>query len=150
MSVLCQSLPINFPCIHYIFQFSQFGRVVRKIKVLVVDDEQHYIDELRSILAPLPLFDNVIGFTDSISALLQLEKIKPDLLITDILMSGMNGLELAQKVKCNHPAVKILFMEENIEYAVNAFDLGVDGFLSKPLSNEQVCETLYRIWKPSP
>ncbi len=72
-----------------------------------------------------------------------------DLLITDINMPNMNGLELSEEVLRINEAQSIIFLtafNEN-EYLSKAIELGVDGFLTKPLNSKQFQRVLYKVTK---
>ncbi len=73
------------------------------------------------------------------------EELDPDVLITDVLMPGMSGLELVRKIRSIKPDLSIILMSDNPSYAVNGYELGVSGFLLKPLVKSKVHETLNRL-----
>ena len=62
-----------------------------------------------------------------------LEQVSPDLIILDIAMPNLNGIEAAKRIRVSHPQVKILFlsMHKNPAYAQQAQKLGVAGYLLK-------------------
>ena len=74
---------------------------------------------------------------------------KPDILITDIRMPFMDGLELAEMVKQVIPDIKIMFFSgyDDFEYAKRAIKLGAFDYLLKPVSSTQLLEALERMGK---
>lgn len=114
-------------------------------RIMLVDDEQHFIEEIQEILSAEMPCKILASCFNGISALKTLEELEPDVLITDVLMPGMSGLELAKKMKAIKPDLPIILMSDNPSYAVNGYDIGVFGFLLKPLVKDKVLEMLHRL-----
>lgn len=112
---------------------------------MLVDDESHVIDELEDIIREEFPFKVLANCINGISALNAVEDVDPDVLITDVLMPGMSGLELTKKDKSIKPDLPIILMSDNPSYAVNGFELGVSGFLLKPLAKDKVHDALSRL-----
>ena len=76
-----------------------------------------------------------------------IRKEKPDILITDIRMPFMDGLELSRLVKKELPQIKILILSgyNEFEYAKEAINLGVTDYLLKPISSDQLLEAIRRV-----
>ena len=76
-----------------------------------------------------------------------LEQIIPDLVILDISMPRMGGLEAAKRIKSSHPQVKILFlsMHKNPEYVQQAKKLGMAGYLLKEEMDEALLRAINQI-----
>lgn len=115
--------------------------------IMLVDDELHYIDELNEIIKEEPSFQILGNCRNGITALKAVKELNPDVLITDVLMPGMSGLELARKTRNLNPHLSVILMSDNPSYAVNGFELGASGFLLKPLVWNKVRETLNRLSK---
>jgi len=101
-------------------------------KVLLVDDNPMFLAAVRQFLDLLPGIDILGQAHDGKSALALLRQTEVDLLLLDIAMPGMNGLELARAVG-QFPAVPqmvFLSMHDNHEYRAAAQELGA-GFVSK-------------------
>ena len=82
-------------------------------------------------------------------ALSALRDIKPDILITDIKMPFMNGLELSRIVKRDQPWIKIIILSghDEFEYAKQAISIGVEEYLLKPISSTDMLATLDKVAK---
>lgn len=80
-------------------------------------------------------------------ALPLIEQLRPDILITDIKMPFMNGLELIEIVRKRFPAVKIIILSgyEEFEYARTALRLGVEEYCLKPVSSSDITQLLKRV-----
>lgn len=84
---------------------------------------------------------------NGIEALEQLENQKVDLIITDIEMPLMNGIDFIKKVneRKRKPATVILTAYAEFEYAKTAIEYGVVGYILKPIIESQICETLRQV-----
>ncbi|MDD2321175.1 MAG: response regulator, partial [Geobacteraceae bacterium] len=107
-------------------------------KILVVDDE----DSIRTSLAGI-LEDEgfrVMFANDGVTALDVVKKELPDLVLLDIWMPRMDGIETLQKLKELHPALLVIMMSGHgtIETAVKSTKMGAYDFIEKPLSLEKL------------
>ena len=111
------------------------------IKMLVVDDE-FFIR--RGIIDSIPWADYQIEIcgeaTNGEDALAKLYTLKPDIILTDIRMSPMNGLEFIDTVRKTHSHIKIIILSgyDEFEYARKAISLGVSEYLLKPVGAEEL------------
>lgn len=112
------------------------------MKIMIVDDEPVYIDIIREFIKEVFPISIIKDCCNSKDALGSIDLFEPDLLISDIIMPGTNGLALSRKVKQTKPELPIVLMSSNIEFAVDCFDIGVNGFLLKPLVKSKVLSTL--------
>lgn len=116
--------------------------------LMVCDDEQIMIESVRHIVETE--FDNIRIIETARSGREAIEKtltIKPDIILTDIRMPGINGLDAVKEIKKVHSDVKIVVVSvyEFFEYAKQAVELGVSEYLIKPVKKERLVETLQRI-----
>lgn len=79
-----------------------------KITIVVVDDHQIFLDGMIAILNAQKNFKLLFTETSPVNALLKLNNLLPDIIITDISMPDMNGVEFIKKVKKKFPQIKIL------------------------------------------
>lgn len=119
------------------------------MKILIVDDEIKIAQGIKRILlANLSFCVSVKCVSDAEEALETAEVFRPDLLITDIRMPRMNGLELIDKTKaekwCTH--FVILSGYENFKYAQIAIRKGVTDYLTKPVEKEYLCSICEKIY----
>lgn len=117
-------------------------------KLLIVDDEKVVRDRVVSLLDWETAGFEVIGSCENgLEAMEILEKDCPDLIMTDIRMPFMDGLELAGFVQRNYPMVKLVFLTgfDDFNYARKAIDLSVMDYLLKPITADELSESLKRI-----
>ncbi len=107
-------------------------------QILVVDDEERIRQSLNGILKDEGY--EVVGSKDGAQALKQLESDPPDLVLLDIWMPGMDGMEVLERMKGQVPNLPVIMISGhgNIELAVKAVKLGAYDFIEKPLSLEKV------------
>ncbi|WP_245996186.1 response regulator [Paenibacillus taihuensis] len=118
------------------------------MKVFVVDDEERQRKSVIKHVEWSQYHMCVIGESeDAQQALEMAEQAPPDLLITDIRMLGMDGLELSARMRKINPRMRIIMVTgyEEFEYAKSALDIGVDAFLVKPILFEELNAILERI-----
>ena len=92
---------------------------------------------------------SVFEFTDGLAALEHLKENKADLLITDLRMEPMNGIELLEKVKTNNPLIEALLVSAygTVDDAVKAMQLGAVDFLTKPFSTDELRARVDKIFQ---
>jgi len=105
--------------------------------ILIVDDEKRICSSLTGIFEDEGY--NVRAVQDGQMALQALEQELPDLMMLDLWMPGMDGLQVLEAVKQRYPALSVIVISGhgNIETAVKAAKLGAYDFLEKPLSLEK-------------
>jgi DNA-binding NarL/FixJ family response regulator len=100
-------------------------------RALLADDHTMLVEAFRKLLEP---HCEIVGSVSDGRALLELaEKLKPDIIVLDISMPFLNGLEAARQLKMKMPLVKLVFltMNEDPELAVEAMREGASGYLLK-------------------
>ena len=118
------------------------------IKVFLVEDEMLIREGIKnSIQWEKEGYEFVGEASDGELALPMILKEKPDILITDIRMPFMTGLELSRLVKQELPWTKILIISgyDDFEYAKEAIRVGVTEYLLKPISSVKLLETLQSV-----
>lgn len=107
---------------------------MKKPKLLFVDDEEMILDDLEEICGFLDRYE-FFSASSGQEALDILRKQKIDLVITDIKMPGMSGLELAGIISKNYPSVKILFMTAVTDLIPFAKNINAIDVIEKPIQS---------------
>lgn len=109
------------------------------MKILVVDDEHILRTRLKSVLeqSGLPL-SAVFTAENALNAIECIEKEQPQIVITDIRMPIMSGLELATHIHTHYPQIKVILVTgySDFEYARTAIQNNVFEYLLKPIDSE--------------
>ena len=113
-----------------------------KPRILVIDDESAIRDSLKMILE----YDGyeVQGAATGQDGLVIVDRDQPELVLLDIKMAGMDGLEVLQRLKAGHEALPVVMISGHatVSTAVEATKLGAFDFIEKPLSTERVLVTV--------
>jgi two-component system NtrC family response regulator len=106
--------------------------------VLILDDEKNYLLVLEALLSDAGY--KVTSINDPIMGMAFLEESEVDILITDMKMPGLSGLQVLESVKKNYPHIPVLVMTAfgSIESAVELMKLGAFDYITKPFSNDDL------------
>lgn len=109
-----------------------------KERVLIVDDEKNIVSSLQEILNDEGY--EIVTAEDGLDALEMIQSEPPDLVLLDIWIPGMDGIEVLQAIKTYHPEIEVLVMSGHgtIDTAVKATKLGAYDFIEKPFSLNQL------------
>ena len=117
---------------------------VSDLQVLVVDDEAPARARLKRMVGKLT-GHRVIGEAASgDAALLEIERLQPDVLLLDISMPGLDGMRLARVLRAQQHAPAVIFCTAWPDQALDAFDTGAIDYLVKPVRAERLLEALER------
>ena len=117
-------------------------------KVLLVDDEEEVMNVIEHKIDWESLGFEVIGKAQNgVKALEVAEKTQPDVVITDIKMPYMDGLELARRLKEDNPSVRIMILTgfDEFEYAKEAVHLEVEEYVLKPVNSNELSDCMMRL-----
>ena len=110
------------------------------LRILLVDDNAQFLDVAARTLAAVPSIEIVGRALSGRDALEQVTQLQPDLVLMDVPMPNMNGLEATRHIKAQPgaPRVVILTLHDAPEYRAAAEAVGADDFVSKAEFNAQV------------
>lgn len=116
-----------------------------KAKILVVDDEKNIRNLVAQALEALDYF--VHTAFDGKDAMVQLEADEYDLILTDLKMPGMDGMEFLEKAVAKYPDVQIVMISAHgtVDNAVEAMKLGAFDFLQKPFTPKELRNVVYNV-----
>ncbi|MFD2521645.1 response regulator [Emticicia soli] len=120
-----------------------------KLKILIVDDHQILIDGIEAMLQDVDNFEVVAKLLDGKLALSYLTNNEVDILLTDLYMPRMTGIELTQRVKKEFPDVKVLALSVSYDVSIvhDLMDAGISGFILKTIGRNELIEAINEISK---
>lgn len=106
---------------------------MNKIKLLIVDDNNNFRKTLKGFLLSEPDIHMVGEAQDGLEAILKARELKPDLILMDIKMPGINGIEATRRIKKEMPHITIIILSifDIAEYQEAAIASGASGFIIK-------------------
>lgn len=118
-------------------------------RILIADDHNLIISGIETIIKNNKLGEIVAKVNDGKELLLKLNSTSVNLIILDINMPNLNGIETAEKVLARYPLMKILIISqyENLELIKKLKSMGVKGYLSKTFEEELFIEAIKNIQK---
>jgi DNA-binding NarL/FixJ family response regulator len=121
------------------------------IRVLLVDDKAEFLESATRFLAAEPQIQIVGRALSARSGLEQVTRLLPDLVLMDLAMPDMNGLEATRRLKKrpDAPRVVMLTLHDNIEYRAAARIVHADGFIAKSEFGTQLLPVIRSLFGPS-
>jgi DNA-binding NarL/FixJ family response regulator len=119
-----------------------------KINVAIVDDHQLFRSGLHFILENEPDLEVIIESSNGKQFLNSLKEIKPDVVLMDINMPEMDGVEASRLAIEKYPDLNILVlsMYSDIEYYNTMIDIGVKGFILKDIENKELAVAIRKVY----
>jgi two-component SAPR family response regulator len=118
------------------------------MKIIAVDDEKIALQGLIASIQKVAPNAEIHGFRLTGEAIAHMENDPCDVAFLDIEMKGMNGVEVAEKLKAINPDANIIFATGFGSYRDAAFDLHASGYLIKPITEESVKRELENLRRP--
>jgi len=117
------------------------------VKVMIADDHSMIREGLKQLLELEGDFQVIEEACDGVECLEKLSKITPDILLLDINMPNMNGLEVLQKMKDKRMKVKVLVLtvHNEVEYLLKAVDIGINGYLLKDSESAELKKAILTV-----
>lgn len=117
------------------------------IKILIADDQELIRDSLRIVLSANPDFsvDTAANGTEVVRAV---RRNKPDVILMDIRMPEMDGVQCTKIIKENYPEIKIIILTtfDDDEYIFSALKHGASGYLLKGISADRLIEAIHKVY----
>jgi two-component system, LytTR family, response regulator len=118
--------------------------IARRVRALIVDDEEAARKRLRRLLSADPRVDVVGDVSDGAAALERLESETVDVVFLDIQMPRMSGLDVARQLRPDS-RVRCVFVTAHDEHAISAFELFALDYLLKPVNPARLTDTIDRL-----
>jgi two-component system response regulator AlgR len=114
------------------------------MRILIVDDETPARDRLKRLIEELDGCECAGEAGNGTEAISLVSRLAPDVVLLDIRMPGMDGVEAAQHLSRLEEPPAVIFVTAYDEYALRAFDAQAVGYLLKPVRKEKLADTLQR------
>lgn len=117
-------------------------------RLVVIDDEYIVVEAVKAMITRLALNYEVVGYAcDGVHGLEVVRQEKPDMVLTDIRMPGLDGLSLIEEAKefCPDTIFVVISGYTEFEYARRALSMGVKDYIDKPISMEKLERVLTKI-----
>jgi DNA-binding NarL/FixJ family response regulator len=119
----------------------------KKSRIVIAEDHTILREGLRSLLSSSPEFEIVGEAKDGREAIGCVEKFKPDLILTDLSMPRMNGMEAIKEIKRQSPETKVLVLtvHKAEEYILATFRAGANGYLLKDSTHAELVMAVKKV-----
>jgi len=120
---------------------------MEKPRVLLADDHKIVLEGLRSLLQSE--FDIVGEVEDGRTLVAEAERLRPELVVADISMPNLNGIDAARRIKKIDERIRIVFltMHADVTYAAGAFEAGASGFVLKHSAPQELISAMREAMK---
>jgi DNA-binding NarL/FixJ family response regulator len=121
---------------------------MKKVRLLLADDHDIVLQGLRSVLN-LPDFEVVGSVGDGRSLVKAAKDYQPDVIITDVTMPMLNGIDAARQIRKLQPKMKIIFltMHPDIGYATEALTLGNSAYVLKSSAADELSDAIHAVMR---
>jgi DNA-binding NarL/FixJ family response regulator len=118
------------------------------IRILLVDDDPDFLRSIRQFLEVDQRTEVVGSLRSSREALEEVSRLQPDLVLMDIVMPGVSGLEAARQIKAQPgaPRVILLTLHDDKAYRDEAENIHADGFVSKSEAGVKLLSVIYTLF----
>lgn len=123
----------------------QLTQQTKKLSALVVEDVKETNELLSSTFKNF--FSNVDSCLDGQEALKIYNETKPDVVFVDIIMDGMDGIELSRKIREQNPnqIIIVISASNDIQKISESIEVGVNSFIQKPIDTKKIIELLTNV-----
>jgi two-component system, LytTR family, response regulator AlgR len=115
------------------------------LRTLIVDDEPLAIERMQILCSPMPAISLIGTASDGEGALRLIEALAPDLLLLDIAMPGLDGLDVARALEGKERRPAVIFCTAFDQFAVAAFDVAAIDYLLKPVAPERLARAIAKV-----
>ncbi len=123
--------------------------MLRKARIVIAEDHTILREGLKALLSSDPDFDVVGEAEDGRAAIRCTEKLKPDIVLMDLTMPKMHGIEAIREIRRITPETKVLVLtvHKNEEYIIATFEAGADGYVLKDASHSELVSAIKTVLK---
>ena len=118
-----------------------------KIRVFLADDHRIFREGIRSLLEKVPDIEVVGEADDGLEAVTSVNQLIPDVVLMDITMPGLNGLDATRQIKQKHPTIKILIltMHETGQYLSEMLEAKASGYVVKTTTSRELVSAIREV-----
>lgn len=118
-----------------------------KVRIVIAEDHIIVRDGLKALISANPLFEIVGEAEDGIEAIQIVNQLKPDIILMDLTMPRLNGMDAISEIKASSPETKVLILTVHKieEYVRASLQAGADGYLLKKSSREELMNAIYHV-----
>jgi CheY-like chemotaxis protein len=119
--------------------------MTKRIQILIVDNQRRARQSMKALLSVWQSSEEIREATNGKEAIQLAEEFKPDLILMDVRMPMLNGIEATKIIKQQLPQIKIILLSMYAEYEADALAAGADAFISKTDSPQKLMATIARM-----
>ena len=118
-----------------------------KIRILIVDDHTLFRETLRNFLERDDSIEVIGEAGDGIEAMHQVERLQPDIVLMDVAMPNVNGLQATRQIKKGNPSVKVIMltMYDTEQYISEMMRVGASGYILKRASAHELLTAIHSV-----
>jgi PAS domain S-box-containing protein len=134
---------INQESIMYTVTHTQNGKELKDLSILYVEDDEEIRDQLTQFLSRR--VGTLYTASNGLEGLAAFRAHQPDIVVSDIRMPEMDGLDMADAIKHEHPATPVIMTTafNETDYFLKAIDIGVDKYVMKPVKIDSLLEAIH-------
>lgn len=120
---------------------------MRKTRVLLADDHRIFLEGLKGLLEPE--FDLVGNVEDGRALVKEAERLRPDVIVADISMPLLNGIDAVRQLKKSDNRTKVVFltMHPDVSFAKLAFEVGASGYVIKNSASHELIAAIHAVMR---
>jgi len=118
-------------------------------RVILVDDHDIVLEGIHKLLEPETEFEVIAKVTNGSDAVRVSRKLVPDMVVMDITMPGMGGIEATRRIIADRPAVKVMCLSMHADrgFVMAALEAGASGFALKDTAKKELLHAIYIVMK---
>jgi two-component system response regulator YcbB len=117
------------------------------LRIFIVEDDENIVRILQKIIADRELGEVVGKANDGVSGLEEIKKLKPDIVLIDMLMPGKDGINLTREAKAIYPNIQYIMISQvsSKDMIAKAYESGVEYYISKPINAIEVQNVIKKV-----
>ena len=120
---------------------------MKKIRILIVEDHEVVIKGVKTLLEPYDELE-IVGYAlDSKEAMLKVEELRPDIVIMDINLPEVSGIEVTEMITSQYPLCRVIYYTSHVdeELITEGFEAGAYGYVPKNFKPQELIEAIHLV-----